>query len=80
MFENRALQDLRALVTERSTMRTYIRGENVEVPLESIGILLEGFVKSQGQLIKSPAVIFPSQGLQSFQSVDISQGYLNSVL
>ncbi|KAK8627630.1 hypothetical protein V6N13_135237 [Hibiscus sabdariffa] len=35
-----ALQDLRALVAERSSMKTYITGETIDVPHQSIGFLL----------------------------------------
>ncbi|KAL7000704.1 Son of sevenless 1 [Sarracenia purpurea var. burkii] len=60
-----AMQDLRALVAERSEMTTYLRGENIEIPPHSIGFLLEGFVKMQGvqeELITSPAALLPSYG------------------
>ncbi|KAK9008434.1 hypothetical protein V6N11_075329 [Hibiscus sabdariffa] len=40
IFEKMALQDLRALVAERSSMKTYITGETIDVPHQSIGFLL----------------------------------------
>lgn len=69
-FEKMTLQDLRALVAERSTMNKYITGENFEIPHHSIGFLLEGFLKaqgSQGELLSSPAALLPLYGNQSFR-------------
>lgn len=67
------MQNLRALVAERSAMTIYIRGETIEIPYHSIGILLEGYVKTQGQeLVTSPATLFPSQGNLSFQNLENS--------
>ncbi|XP_073282405.1 sodium/hydrogen exchanger 7-like isoform X2 [Primulina huaijiensis] len=62
MFEQMAMPDLRALMAEISIMNIHIRGESFEVPRNSIGLLLEGFIKMQGwqgDLLTSPAVIFP---------------------
>ncbi|KAK8627629.1 hypothetical protein V6N13_135236 [Hibiscus sabdariffa] len=75
IFEKMALPDLRALVAERSSMKTYITGETIEVSHQSIGFLLEGFVKPllvQEELIAPPAVLLPSQGNQSFLNADMS--------
>ena len=72
-FEKMAMQDLRALVAERSTMTIYTRGEFIEIPQHSIGILLEGYVKPQGvqeELIASPAPLWSSHGYQSFQNLE----------
>ncbi|XP_050375031.1 sodium/hydrogen exchanger 8 isoform X3 [Argentina anserina] len=72
-FENMAMQDLRILVAERSTMTIYLSGEVVEIPHRSIGILLEGFVKSQGiqeEIITSPAPLLSSHGYQSFRNLE----------
>lgn len=79
LFEKRAMQDLRVLVAERSSMTIYIRGETVEIPHHSIGLLLEGFIKTQGtqELITSPAALFPSHANQSFQNLETT-GNLNS--
>ncbi|KAK8605306.1 hypothetical protein V6N13_102090 [Hibiscus sabdariffa] len=77
IFEKMALQDLRALVAERSSMNTYITGETIEVSHQSIGFLLEGFIKPllvQEELIASPAVLSPSQRNQSFSNADKSGG------
>ncbi|KAI8538634.1 hypothetical protein RHMOL_Rhmol09G0119600 [Rhododendron molle] len=74
-FEKMAMQDLRVLVAERSIMTIHIRGEYIEIPLHSIGFLLEGFVKTQGaqeELIISPAALLPSLGDQSFQGSETS--------
>ncbi|KAB2041596.1 hypothetical protein E1A91_D02G164200v1 [Gossypium mustelinum] len=75
IFEKIALHDLRALVAERSSMKTYITGETIEVSHQSVGFMLEGFIKpshAEGELIKSPAVLLPSQGNQSFLHADKS--------
>nr|AVA17733.1 SOS1-like protein 1 [Populus grandidentata] len=75
VFEKLPMQELRALVAERSVMTTYIRGETVEIPHHSIGFLLEGFIKAHGfqdELIASPAVLLPPQGNQSFQKIGIT--------
>ncbi|KAB1216544.1 Sodium/hydrogen exchanger 7 [Morella rubra] len=73
IFEKMALQDLRALVAERSIMNLYIRGEAIEVPHHSIGFLLEGFIRTQGveELITSPAALLPLHGI-SFQNLQPS--------
>lgn len=78
IFEKMGMQELRALIAERSVMTIYIRGETVELPQHSVGFLLEGFVKSQGlheELITSPAPLVPSHGNTSFQSADTSGSY-----
>ena len=69
-----AMQNLRALVAERSVMTVYIRGETIEIPHHSIGILLEGYVKVQGlqELVTSPAALLPSHGSLSFRSLESS--------
>ncbi|KAM0964342.1 hypothetical protein ACFX2C_020402 [Malus domestica] len=75
IFEKMAMQDLRALVAERSVMTIYPRDKSFEIPYRSIGFLLEGFVKIQGvqeELITSPAPLFPSHGYQSFQNLETS--------
>nr|AVA17734.1 SOS1-like protein 1 [Populus ilicifolia] len=72
VFEKMPMQELRALVAERSVMTTYLRGETIEIPHHSIGFLLEGFIKAHGfqdELIASPAVLLPPQGNQSFQKI-----------
>ncbi|KAE8730062.1 Sodium/hydrogen exchanger 7 [Hibiscus syriacus] len=83
IFEKMALQDLRALVAERSSIKTYITGETIEVSNQSVGFLLEGFIKPllvQEELITSPAVLLPSQGNQSFKNADKSALEANRVL
>ncbi|XVE91879.1 hypothetical protein REPUB_Repub01dG0049300 [Reevesia pubescens] len=81
IFEKMALQDLRALVAERSLMKTYIRGETIEVPHQSIGFLLEGFIKpfSVQEEITSPAILLPSHENQSFQNADMSEYFFLSL-
>ncbi|XP_058108443.1 sodium/hydrogen exchanger 8-like isoform X1 [Magnolia sinica] len=62
-FEKMVMQELRALVVERSTMKIYIRGEIIEIRPHVVGFILEGFVKtqdSQENLITSPAALLPS--------------------
>ena len=71
IFGKMAMQDLRALVAEESIMVIYISGETIEIPQYSIGLLLDGFIKAQGELIASPAALMPSHNL-SFRSVDTS--------
>ncbi|GAV67504.1 cNMP_binding domain-containing protein/Na_H_Exchanger domain-containing protein [Cephalotus follicularis] len=81
IFEKMEMQELRALVAERSTMTTHIRGETVEIPQHCIGILLEGFIKThgrQGELITSPAALLLSQANSSFRSVNLSGARLTS--
>nr|GMC85009.1 SOS1-like protein 1 [Ipomoea batatas] len=74
VFENMGMPDLRALVAERSTMSTYIRGESFELPHHSIGFLLEGFVRGQdaGELVTSPAALLPSRMDQSSRKSEMS--------
>lgn len=78
IFEKLTMQDLRALIVERSTMKTYLGRETIEIPYHSVGFLLEGFVKTYNlqELITSPAALVPSQGNQSFTSIEES-GNLN---
>ncbi|XP_052204611.1 sodium/hydrogen exchanger 7 isoform X3 [Diospyros lotus] len=75
IFEKMTMQDLRALVAERSIMTIHIRGEIVEVPYHSVAFLLEGFVKTQGvkeELITSPAALLPSCGDLNFLGSETS--------
>lgn len=82
MFESWAMKDLRALVTYRSTMREYIRGEKFEMHQQCIGILLDGSIKSQSlhELITSPAVILPPSANQGLCSFALQIEYLVSLL
>ncbi|KAM3327713.1 hypothetical protein P3S68_033762 [Capsicum galapagoense] len=62
-FEKTTMQDMRALVAERSTMSVYIRGESFEIPHHSIGFLLVGVVNANGShegLLSAPAALLPS--------------------
>ncbi|XP_021909771.1 sodium/hydrogen exchanger 7 [Carica papaya] len=75
IFEKVQMQELRALVAERSTMTTYVSGETIEIPYHSIGFLLEGFIRTHSlheELITSPAALLNSNLNQSFQSAEIS--------
>ncbi|XP_027344134.1 sodium/hydrogen exchanger 8 isoform X2 [Abrus precatorius] len=71
IFEKLAMQDLRALIAERSQITIYIRGETIEIPHHSVAILLEGYVKTQGhqELVTAPAALLPSHGNRSFQNL-----------
>ncbi|KAK8942058.1 Sodium/hydrogen exchanger 7 [Platanthera guangdongensis] len=63
IFEKLSMQELRTLVAERSSMNIYLRGETIVVQLNSVGLLLEGFVRNDGALqefITPPAALFPS--------------------
>ncbi|KAI4381489.1 hypothetical protein MLD38_007557 [Melastoma candidum] len=80
VFEKMAMQELRALVSERSEMTVYIRGETIEVPQHCVGFLLEGFIKPQGaqdDLITSPSALLPSRE-KSFQQTSDASGIGNS--
>ncbi|KAI3717522.1 hypothetical protein L1987_69197 [Smallanthus sonchifolius] len=76
IFEKMTMHDLRTLVAQRSTMSTYISGESFELPQDMIGLLLEGFIKTQGtlELITAPAALFPSYGDRSFRVSEIAAG------
>ncbi|KAG8092779.1 hypothetical protein GUJ93_ZPchr0012g20684 [Zizania palustris] len=61
MFEKMATPELRVLITERSTVNIYIKGEDIELEQNYIGILLEGFLKTKNQnLITPPGLLLPS--------------------
>lgn len=80
IFEKMSMQDLRVLISESSTMNTYLSGESVEVPSHSIGLLLEGFIKSHfpmEEIIAPPAVLWPGKGNLSCMSHEGS-GYYRS--
>lgn len=69
------MQEVRALVAEKSTMSTYLRGESFEVPHHFIGLLLEGFIKGQGnqeELLASPTALLPMYGDMSFRGAEMS--------
>jgi hypothetical protein len=56
-----AMHEIRVLIAERSTVNVYIKGEDIEVEHNYIGILLEGFLKTKSQnLLTPPAVLLPS--------------------
>ncbi|EMS63349.1 Sodium/hydrogen exchanger 7 [Triticum urartu] len=72
IFEKMAIREMRVLISERSSMNVYIKGEAIELGHNYIGILLEGFLKTENRtLITAPAVLLPSNtdlnlfGLQS---------------
>ena len=56
------MHELRSLVAERSNMSTYITEEIFELPHNMIGLLLEGFIKTQStfELITPIAALFPT--------------------
>lgn len=61
-FEEIAIQELRALVMERSIMTTYLRGEIIDILPGKVGFLLEGFLKQEGkdEIIAAPCVLITS--------------------
>ena len=72
IFEKMAMHEMRVLISERSSMNIYIKGEDIEIGPNYVGILLEGFLKTENRnSIKHPAVLLPSNtdlnlfGLQS---------------
>nr|AIA08676.1 salt overly sensitive 1 [Triticum aestivum] len=72
IFEKMAMREMRVLISERSSMNVYIKGESIELGHNNVGILLEGFLKTENRtLITAPAVLLPSNtdlnlfGLQS---------------
>lgn len=70
IFDKMPMQEVRALVAEKSKMGTYLSGESIELPHHYIGLLLEGYIKAQGiqeELITSPAALLPLYGDQSFR-------------
>ncbi|XP_065880812.1 sodium/hydrogen exchanger 8-like isoform X2 [Euphorbia lathyris] len=80
IFEKMSMQDLRAVVAERSIMTTHIRGETIEVPHHSVGFLLEGFIKAHGlqdEFIVSPAALLPPHGNHSFGNAHENQSIQN---
>lgn len=77
------MQEVRALVAEKSTMRTYLRGESIELPSHYIGLLLEGYIKgqgNQGELIASPTALLPLHGDMSFRGSEISSKIAHNML
>ncbi|XP_015957926.1 sodium/hydrogen exchanger 8 [Arachis duranensis] len=74
IFEKMSMQELRAMIAERSQMTIYIRGETIEIPNHSVAFLLEGYVKTQArqELVTAPAVLLSSQGNLSFHSLSSS--------
>ncbi|PKA52210.1 Sodium/hydrogen exchanger 7 [Apostasia shenzhenica] len=75
IFEKMSMQELRALVTERSSMNIYISGESIEIKPHSVGFLLEGFIRSddvQQGLIAPPAALLSSQSYLSVAGLESS--------
>lgn len=64
-FEKTSIPELRTFLLERSSLITYIAGEAVEIWNESVGFLLEGFLRTPDLpsvvAVESPAVLLPSQ-------------------
>ncbi|GAU13794.1 hypothetical protein TSUD_83030 [Trifolium subterraneum] len=78
-FEKLTMQDLRALIAERSEMTIYIRGETIEIPYHSVAFLLEGYIKTQGsqELVTAPAALVPLHGNRSFQNLSTSGSFIH---
>lgn len=69
------MQEVRALIAEKSTMSMYLKEESIEVPHHFIGLLLEGYIKGEGiqeELIASPAALMPLYGDMSSLGSEIS--------
>ncbi|KAK1439485.1 hypothetical protein QVD17_05304 [Tagetes erecta] len=64
VFEKMSMHQVRTFVAESSTTRMYMAGETFEVHDNTIGLLLEGLLKTLGSLehISAPAALFPSHG------------------
>jgi hypothetical protein len=60
IFEKMPMHEIRVLITERSTISVYIRGETIEIEQNHVGILLEGYLSEDKNLIKPPGVLLPS--------------------
>lgn len=81
IFEKMAMHEIRVLVAERSTMNIYIKGEEIELEQNYIGILLEGFLRTKNlNLITPPGVLLPSNTDLSLFGLESSGFQLNSVL
>lgn len=63
-FDGIAIQELRALVMERSIMRTYLRGEIIDILSGEVGFLLEGFLKQEDkdEIIVAPCALMKNFG------------------
>nr|ABN04857.1 salt-overly-sensitive 1 [Eutrema halophilum] len=80
-FEKVPMHELRALVSaESSKQTTYVSGESIEIDHNSVGLLLEGFIKAVGiqeeLLIASPAALLHSNENQSFRNSSEASGIL----
>lgn len=64
IFEKMSMHQLRTFVAESSTISMHIAGETFELHDNTIGLLLEGSLKTLGSLepISAPAALFPSYG------------------
>ncbi|KAL5716355.1 Son of sevenless 1 [Ranunculus cassubicifolius] len=64
VYEKISMQEMRALIVERSMMNLYMEGETVEIQAHSIGLLLDGSIRAlqvPEEVISSPALLLPSQ-------------------
>lgn len=63
-FDVVSLQEMRSIIMEGSTMRTFLRGEVFELAPHEVGILLEGFAKKEGsnEILAAPAGLTFSNG------------------
>ncbi|XP_047969241.1 LOW QUALITY PROTEIN: sodium/hydrogen exchanger 8-like [Salvia hispanica] len=76
VFEKMSMQDLRTLIAERSILNVYIRGKSFELLPQSVGFLLEGFIRQQGgeeEMLTAPAAILPCPD-QSFSQSETLAG------
>lgn len=72
------MHELRALVSaESSKLTTYVSGESIDIDYNSVGLLLEGFIKPVGiqeELVPSPAALLPYNENQSFRNASEASG------
>ncbi|KAF3499534.1 hypothetical protein F2Q69_00041874 [Brassica cretica] len=80
IFEKVAMHELRALVSaESSKLTTYVSGESIDIDYNSVGLLLEGFIKPVGiqeELVPSPAALLPYNENQSFRNASEASGIM----
>nr|AEV89922.1 plasma membrane Na+/H+ antiporter [Aeluropus littoralis] len=61
IFEKMSMHEIRVLIAERSTINVYIRGEDIRIEQNHVGILLEGYLRSKDKnLIKPPGILLPA--------------------
>lgn len=75
IFEKMSIHEIRVLINEKSTINVYIRGEDIEIEQNHVGILLEGYLRSKDRnLIKPPGILLPANSDWSSFGLE-SSGY-----